>query len=456
MKIDIQINPSESTKFEFAEVTLRCEVLNVAGVLDLEFSALYDRCKIPDPIILDFLFLASVVYSVDKLVSRKETDDQWTRTLELRLPVSDSDKWSTVTDDLQTCLSFLTGDIWTIRFTEREHELYCPKQRKRPRRKIPLPAHGNTVCLFSGGLDSLVGAIDYLESNTSDQLFLVGHRDRWGGPKSDQDRLYKILKEHYQSRLDLLQVRVGQKLLKVGQKRPTQDTTLRSRSFLFIALGIYAARSIGKEIPLLMPENGAIALNAPLTPSRRGSCSTRTAHPFFLSTLGKIFNDLGIENLLCNPLELKTKGECVEECLNLTILGNAAEKSVSCAKRGHSSSWCNKTARGCGRCLPCIYRRASLHKLNLDTETYGRDICTGEVDLDSHKKLADDFRALVSFLRRNVSREEIASLLLANGHIEVTHLPEYADVVARSMDEVRDLLRDKGTDEIKRRACLVS
>jgi hypothetical protein len=72
MKIDILINPSEATKYEFAAVTLRCEALNTASVLDIDFSTLYDRCQIPDPIILDFLFLASAVYSIDKLIPRKK------------------------------------------------------------------------------------------------------------------------------------------------------------------------------------------------------------------------------------------------------------------------------------------------------------------------------------------------------------------------------------------------
>ena len=448
MKIDIDISSSEATNFEFAKVILQCETLDVDCVLDLEFSTLYDRCKIPDPIILDFLFLASMVYNVDKLVSREKTDDRWTRTLKLNVPVSDSAKWSTVKDDLETCLTFLTGDVWTIHFTDLQCKLHRPKQRKRRRRNVPPLADAHAVCLFSGGLDSLVGAINYLESHTSDKLFLVGHRDV-PGPKSDQNRLYKILREHYQSRVDLLQVRVGQK----GQ---SQDTTFRSRSFLFIALGIYAAHSIGERIPLLIPENGAIALNVPLTPSRRGSCSTRTAHPFFFRTLSKIIDELGIKNTLCNPLELKTKGECVAECRNRDLLNVAAPKSVSCAKRGHTHAWHNKTAGQCGMCLPCISRRASLHKVGWDNENYGRDICTGEVHLDSTEEHPNDFRALVSFLRRDVSKHEIASRLLANGPIEVNRLMEYADVFSRSIDEVRNLLRDKGTEEIQQRASLVS
>ena len=456
MTINIDINPAEATKSEFAKVTLRSEVFNVGSVLDLEFTPLHDRCEIPDTVMLDFLFLASVVYGVDKLVSREKTDDRWTRTFELALPVSDSQKWSIVKYDLESCLSFLTGDVWAIHFVDRQHELYRPKQRKRPRRNVPPRAKANTVCLFSGGLDSLVGAIDYLESHMSDKLFLVGHHDRSRGPMSDQGRVYENLKKHYQSRLNLLQMRVGAKPLKVGQGVHRQETTLRSRSLLFIALGIYAARSMGKRIPLLMPENGAIALNVPLTPSRRGTCSTRTAHPLFLDKLREIMVALGIENPLLNPLELKTKGECVEKCLNQALLHSTAEASVSCAKRGHNRTWNNRKARGCGRCVPCIFRRASLHKVCLDTENYGRDICTGEVDLESDKALADDLRALTAFLRRDYSKQAIASLLLTNGNIDAVHLHTYADVVARSMDEVRTLLRDKGTDEIKRRAGLIS
>ena len=450
MKIDIHVNLSESTKFEFAKVTLRCEALNVVSELDLNFSELYDHCQIPDAVILDLLFLGSVVYGVDKLVSREETDDRWTRTLELSMPVSDPEKWSIVKDKLETCLSFLTGDFWTVCFTTRHCELYRPKQVKRRRQHVSVLTEADTVCLFSGGLDSLIGAIDYLESNPSNNLFLVGHHDRYSKAKSDQKCLYKILQEHYQSRLDLLQVRVG-------QDPPGKEKTYRSRSFLFIAIGLYAACSIGKGVPLLIPENGAIALNVPLTPSRRGSCSTRTAHPFFLSTLGDLIDGLGIKNTLCNPLKLKTKGESVKECRNSNLLHVAAPKSVSCAKRGHPREWHNRTAGQCGMCLPCIYRRASLHRVDLDIgRSYGRDICNGEVNLKSDKDIAEDLRALVSFLHRNPSRQDIASLLLASGPIEANHLPEYADVVARSMDEVRALIQDKGTNEIRRQAGLVS
>ena len=457
MKIDIHINSSEATRNEFAVITLHCDTHNASSMLDLEFSPLHDHCQIPDLITLDFLLLASMVYAVDKLILRKKTEDQWTRSLQFTLPVSEPDKWSAVRDDLETCISFLTGDNWEIQFTKLQHELYRPKQRKRPRRKIPSPAQGNTVSLFSGGLDSLVGVINYLESNPSKNIFLIGHRDG-SGPMSDQKRLFNILVEHYQSRIDLLQVRVGHKLLKNSpEKQQIQEKTFRSRSLLFIALGIYVARSIGYQTPLLIPENGAIAINVPLTPSRRGSCSTRTAHPFFLDKLREIFSTLGLENQICNPLYLKTKGECVVDCQNKELLFSTALESVSCAKRGHKRKWFNRTARECGMCIPCIYRRAALHIIGLDKGVnYGRDICIGDVNLDTDKRLADDFRSLISFLHRNYSKQDIARLLLSNGNIEPTHLKEYVEIVERAIREVCDLLQDKGIDDIKQRAGLTS
>ena len=109
-------------------------------------------------------------------------------------------------------------------------------------------------------------------------------------------------------------------------------------------------------------------------------------------------------------------------------------------------------------CMPCIYRRASLHKVGLDRgANYGRDICNGGVNLDCDKRLADDLRAFLSFLRSDVSEKRIGCLLLANGNIEVPRLQEYADIVVRSMNEVRIWFQDKCTDEkINQRVGLVS
>jgi hypothetical protein len=116
--------------------------------------------------------------------------------------------------------------------------------------------------------------------------------------------------------------------------------------------------------------------------------------------------------------------------------------------------WLNKQAKGCGFCVPCIFRRAALNKINLDIENYGRDICRDEVDVNSSEESGNDFRALISLLRKNLSRDDIAPLLLANGSIDIPLLPRYADLIFHALNEVRDFFGSKGSARIKRLAGL--
>lgn len=442
MIIEINVNPKESTRSEFAPVNISCGSASLSSSIDIDFSTLLDKCAEPTNLAVDFLFVSAVIYCIDKLIPRSISIDNWTRQLQVEIPVSDPDLWNQNAENFNSAISFLTGDFWNISYRDLECNLVRPKKVRY--RLFPLETP-DAVSLFSGGLDSLIGAIDWLESNPEGTIKLVSHYDPdVAGPKSDQKRLIGELKEYYGNRISYVQVRVG-------QTPSGGEATFRSRSIIFIGLGIYVASSVGENISLIMPENGNIALNVPLTPSRRGACSSRTAHPFFLNSIGKEIQDLGFQNRIINPFELKTKGECVEQCFNQSVLRNLASISVSCAKRGrHKIHSINRSARQCGRCMPCIYRRAALHKIGLDTEDYGRDICKGEVDLESNQKLVDDFRAYVSFISRNPSRDEISSLLLANGNLDISLLPHYGDLVFRALEEIRALLRDKATGRVLR------
>ena len=116
--------------------------------------------------------------------------------------------------------------------------------------------------------------------------------------------------------------------------------------------------------------------------------------------------------------------------------------------------WKRRTVRSCGQCMPCIYRRAALHQLGADTEVYGNDVCTGEVDVFGDDDAGRDLRACLSLLRRNPSPQEVANTLIAGGPLDVAELPRYAALVLRAMDEVRDLLRDKGASVVRRVAGL--
>jgi hypothetical protein len=389
---------------------------------------------------VDFFVLAATVYTLDRYFPRKKAFDSWTRNFSINIPVSNPRDWNKNKQLLERCLSFLTGDIWNTDFYEKHQTLFSQSG-------LPfLPYQGiKLVSLFSGGLDSLIGSINSLENSKKEPIILVGHHDpRISGVKADQLNVLDALEPYYGNR-------IIPQLISIGPETG-YETTFRSRSILFISLGLLFSNSLGDDIPLLIPENGTISLNIPLTPSRTGSCSTRTVHPTFLKFLMEFLQSVEINNQIINPLSGLTKGECVTNCLNLQALKDAVRFSSSCAKSGHTRTWIRRDANQCGRCMPCIYRRAALHQINFDNQPYGRDICSGEVDPDSAYLFADDFRACLSFLKRNPTNNQIKQELLANGRLETDKLDVYAQTVVRAMEEIRCLIKDKGIDEIKRKA----
>src|SRR5256885_12015704 len=116
MRVEIRLVSTRRQTDGLALLGVRVPDLDVDYDLDLPFKALFERCSIPDPIALDFLITASLCYVIDKIVPRTNAADNWTRTFEVEFPVSDPKVWVKVVRDLETALSFLTGDIWQLSF----------------------------------------------------------------------------------------------------------------------------------------------------------------------------------------------------------------------------------------------------------------------------------------------------------------------------------------------------
>src|SRR5690606_23096162 len=101
-------------------------------------------------------------------------------------------------------------------------------------------------------LDSLVGVIDWLESNDDGKILLVGHHDGdMAGPFADQRALLAELTSAYPRRISSALIRVGH----TNESTDQTEITLRGRSLIFVALGLFAASTLGEETPLLIPEN---------------------------------------------------------------------------------------------------------------------------------------------------------------------------------------------------------
>lgn len=467
-RVEIELNgPLRKGKFDNVIIHLNKENERYSTNVNFDFAPLYSFSKDKESVAFDFLFFSVLIYNIDRFVNRHIFSlEGWTREIEvINLPIIHKSEFQRLKLQIDNVISFLTGDYWNINYTQSEGSLYQAKNNIKTW-EDDINAF-EKVCLFSGGLDSLIGVIGQLET-IEKKLLLISHRDL-GKERVDQDGIMGIFNRYhlYDNKYTQIQTGVGIGKKNMGAKI-AKESTFRSRSLLFIAMGIYTANRIGNNIPLIIPENGTIALNLPLIPSRRSACSTRTTHPTFLNLLQNILFEMGIENPMSNPYEFKTKGEMVEDMIensdNQSIIRQLIASSCSCAKRGHNFHWdatpesiVQHNIRHCGMCLPCIYRRVSLHMNNLDQNAhlnYGTDILHGrKYDINNfHQKSSRDFRTLLEFIKHRPTIEQIEKELLINGMQHTSHIHCYASVVERTIEQIIDWIRATGSDEIKRKA----
>jgi 7-cyano-7-deazaguanine synthase in queuosine biosynthesis len=403
--------------------------------------------KVPS-VVVDFFILSACAYGIDRFVERKSNSvDGWSRELTVELPVSDVDKWVVVKGELESLFSFLTGDYWNINFYKTKFEY--------PLIELPKRFEGpfSQVNLFSGGLDSLIGAIDFLEAKPNEKLLLTSHYDPELSARPEQRNLLEKLEMKYKGQF----VHISSVDVTLSNSTKNKETTFRSRSILFIGIALLVAQT--KSVPIIVPENGSVSLNYPLSSSRRGACSTRTTHPTFIAELRKLWNKVSIITNISNPYEFSTKGEIVTNCKNIDFLKDIVSISNSCGKKGHRVNWENKSATHCGICMPCTYRRAALLLTN-DTTTYGNTInkkYAGRKGIVPFllTKQGQDIGACLEFLKTELTRDDIKEELLVAGVTDLSKINNYVDVVLRTREELKRYIDSVGDYDTKRKAGLL-
>lgn len=392
---------------------------------------------------IDVMVLATLVYLADTRISRtKNSQDSWTREITIQLPVIDVDEWDSVHDDLVRMLNFLTGDKWNFCFEKRILKFGDLQSRLKERREFEI------VSLFSGGMDSLISTINYLEENK--QLLLISHAGD-GHTKSAQKAILEVLEEKYENikpvQLDLWMV-FDKDIVPNGYT----DNTTRSRSFLFIALGILALSGLPQLHRLEVPENGLIALNVPLDNLRVGSHSTRTTHPFYLSMWNKILNNIGFSINVENKYWYRTKGEMASECKNRQLLLDLMKQSVSCSSPG-KARWGGFPPQHCGFCVPCLIRRAAMLKAfgfgNDSTEYTKQNVA--EIRRNHSKGMGIQLRSFEYAIERIRKNPELAKLLIHKpgplpGNSE--YLETLVDVYVRGLNEVDTFIQTSLSNEV--------
>ncbi len=310
-----------------------------------------------DPIYADLLDVAVAVYVTDRICPRRpkgkrDNGSFWRRRLALRLAVRQPDVWNEPETRalLHRLLEWLTDDHWEIEFSGSGQ----PQAEAQGRLFDERPTQPTQVMLFSGGLDSLLGAVSDA-SEPDGELILVA-----AGTQTTMRRrqleLASALDDQLPRRVRLIMVPVG--LTAAGRELLTDsrgEKSQRTRGFVFLSLGAAVACAAGHE-ELRVHENGPGALNLPLTPGQQGSMNTRAARPETLSMMQELVSRLRSAPFqIINPAFWLTKAQMCERSpvTTASLLG----RSVSC-----DGGFTRRIpgARLCGTCTSCLLRRQAL------------------------------------------------------------------------------------------------
>jgi hypothetical protein len=306
----------------------------------------------------DLVAVAVAVFLADRTVKRPK---EWQRTIELAVPVYDTNRWRAVSERVGGVLELLSADEWQLEFQ--------PRVAVKPRAPTQRP-DVDRVLLFSGGADSLCGAIKSLAAG--DRLLLVSHWD-WTGHSAVQRRLVDALKNRFPGQVHHRQHRLAKRRTQIGGGEFRDEATRRTRSLLFLSLGL-AHASLEPRVPLWIAENGYAALNPPLAGERRGALSTRTTHPLVFDRLAAIIGEVGGSPQFENPFAATTKGEMFAEIaatLGVAETEHLLGLSHSCSHVRYAQGTGLPPDTQCGFCYGCLVRRAAFHHAGLrDTAIY--------------------------------------------------------------------------------------
>ncbi len=366
----------------------------------------------------DFLSLALAVNAADNVLERAPSPDGWTRQIELEVVLYEPEPYQALAKDIGRALRFLTGDFWRLTFVEGG---YPP-----PRPKAPVRFDADCVCLLSGGLDSLVGALNLTEEGR--QPLLVSQTAK--GDKETQSLFATGLggdERHLQWNQN------------IRPKVEDIEGSTRGRSIGFFAFAAVAADHLAtmrtdlpRPVEVVVPENGLISLNVPLNPGRVGSLSTKTTHPVFMERLQKLWDALGIPAVLRLPYAAKTKGEMMAECKVPDVLAKASTQATSCGR------FVRNGYRHCGRCVPCLVRRASFIRADIvDDTSYVYPMLRG-AQLDNDPNDIGAVAAAVLKVEQNGVRAFTAGQL---AFAEPSRRREFEGVVQRGLAELGVLMR---------------
>lgn len=332
---------------------------SVAANVSTKFEKFVDNPQeLPDKIV-DLLQIASYVFCADRQAYRGSRDslgnESWGRSLYFEIPVNDIGFWSSdrVIHALENALTFMTGD-------RQYHFTFVKATKNNIRdREYQLSLFSNAtininvgnkvdVMLFSGGLDSLAGAIEWLNQFPERKLCLVSHMSNNRTIKT-QKTLIAELQKKYNNRI--FPYFFECRFKKLGSREESQ----RTRMFLFSAIA-FAICSCYNKSEFFVYENGITSINLPKQTDVINARASRTTHPKTIGLLQEFYRYFDPNFKIITPYSKLIKEEIagVFKTYGEEVL---IQLSVSCS----STRNIHDIFTHCGCCSQCIDRRFAMY-----------------------------------------------------------------------------------------------
>jgi len=377
---------------------------------------------------VDLVRIALGVLAADRSVLREGGGSSWNaREFELTVEVSDPNVWASHAEQLAGTVGFLSGDHWSFSFTR------APEAGE-----VGLPIdeqHHDRAVLLSGGADSAAGALlSAVELGKDLSQSLVSQYSSTA-ISPVQQRIVGAIAElapgiqqvHHQFHLHRASKRLDGSSFR-------SETSTRSRSLLFLALGLAVAERAGST--LWIAENGFASLNPPLGPDRRGSLSTHTTHPRFLRQLSALMQSVGGHGLIENPFEALTKGEMFRQVADAISVDAASAYLSNTNSCSHTDARYSGAPVGssCGVCFGCLVRRAAFTASGVpDATTYLVDDPSGRYNtFVRQKSIVEPLR---DFADRGIRTRDVMTMSLPEDYAAQDALA----LSQRGVEELRGL-----------------
>jgi len=340
-------------------------------------------------ILMDMLEIGSYVYCADQSISRggptwQKDGEKWRRNFRFNVAVRNPDLWNQteVKEILENTLNFLSDDNFDFNFRKLTKEITYQQYFEFDEGQPWFEA--DSAIMFSGGLDSLSGAIQEIVCENKKTL-LVSHRP----VAKIHSRQTKLLSDFNKlTGKDNNDLHVPIWINK--DSKLTKDTNQRTRSFLFTMLGATVAHMHGLNC-LKFYENGIVSINLPIATQVVGARASRSTHPRALAGLSKLLSLLFDKDFTVeNPFIWKTKTDIVK-FIKSKKLTELIKSTNSCS---HIRTT-DKLHTHCGVCSQCIERRiATLYNKigdNDPSEMYKTDLFQGKLEKPDHKTMVESY-----------------------------------------------------------------